>query len=544
MADNPQVTTQITSSGLFARNATGLVRGVSQRSGLVINFITAHPTQALAAGFFFVFALFPGGNYLIGLVLTVPLVLAMAYSFGLLTSMIPRSGGDYMLVSRVIHPAAGLISSFCMTLAAMLSLAYFGVAFVTIGIGPALTGLGLIEHSHTLISWGTTIQADSAWKFAAGTAMLLVAALFLAGGWHLTLRIQNTVFWIVTLGLVAAIVPAIFTSRASFAKNFNRFLAPYTHQANSYNSVLAKATRAGVNVHPAFSWGHSIPIIGFFATFAIYTWWSTFIGGELREASSVKTARNMALAGVISLACVGICAAILFRTFGTAFMTAANGGGMPAQVTTAPTYFFLMAGSVGNSVYAVILFVCYILYWPLVCYISFLQPTRMLFAYAFDGILPKAVTNVTRKGAPWVALLISWILAVLTLLWGINAGSFFQLITYATLIQLIAMGLVCLSGVLVPWLRPQIYRGSSTQKRFLGIPVVSIAGAGGIATAVFVWILYFHYASDFGFTDSAKFFGVTGGTIVLSVIYYLGAKLIRARQGVNINLAYAEIPPE
>ena len=92
------------SSHLFARNATGLVRGVSPRSSLIINFIPGHPAQSLAAGFFFVFALFPGGNYLLGLLMVIPMTLAMSYAFGLLTAMIPRSGGDYMLVSRVIHP--------------------------------------------------------------------------------------------------------------------------------------------------------------------------------------------------------------------------------------------------------------------------------------------------------------------------------------------------------------------------------------------------------------------------------------------------------
>jgi len=95
------------SHGMFARNATGLVRGVTPRSSLIINFIPGHPAQSLAAGFFFVFALFPGGNYLVGLLLVIPMGLAMSYAFGLLTAMIPRSGGDYMLVSRVIHPLVG-----------------------------------------------------------------------------------------------------------------------------------------------------------------------------------------------------------------------------------------------------------------------------------------------------------------------------------------------------------------------------------------------------------------------------------------------------
>ena len=139
------------SSGMFARNATGLVRGVSPRSSLIINFIPGHPAQSLAAGFFFVFALFPGGSYLVGLLLVIPMALAMSYAFGLLTQMIPRSGGDYMLVSRVTHPLVGLISSFCMTLAGLLSNAFFGIAFVSIGLAPGLQGIGLVGDWPTLV---------------------------------------------------------------------------------------------------------------------------------------------------------------------------------------------------------------------------------------------------------------------------------------------------------------------------------------------------------------------------------------------------------
>ena len=42
--------TQVTSSGVFARNATGMVREVSQLSASILNFIPGCPTQALAAG--------------------------------------------------------------------------------------------------------------------------------------------------------------------------------------------------------------------------------------------------------------------------------------------------------------------------------------------------------------------------------------------------------------------------------------------------------------------------------------------------------------
>jgi len=549
MADSSQqghLTTSSTSSGLFVRNATGLVRGVSQKSAFVINFIPGHPVELLAAGFFFVFALWPGGNYLIGFVLVIPLVLAMSYSFGLLTSMIPRSGGDYMIVGRVIHPLAGLISSFCMTLAELLSIAYFAVAFITIGVGPGLVTLGLVHHSSTLIHWGLVVQSSKYWEFGLGAGMLVLSAAFLAGSWKLTLRLQNIFFWIVTGGLLVAVVAAIFTSNASFIANFNHFVAPYTHMKDTYQSIIAKAVKTGVNVHPAFSIIKSIPIAGFFATFTIYSFWSTFVGGELREGSSVKTAHNMAIAGLTCVAFAALFGAIFLRTFGTAFTIAANAptGGLPSQIVTAPTFFFLMAGSVGNYIFAILLVVTYLFFWPLSCYVGFLQPTRTLFAYGFDGILPQKVTDVSRVGSPWVAVIISWVLSALTLLWAVNNASFFQILTYATLIELIAMGLVSLSGILVPYLRPEIFRGATTQRRVFNVPLVVYAGIGGIITVVVVWVIFFHYAAQFGFNDAGKFFTFLFSTIGAAIVFYFGVRLYKSRQGINIDLVYKEIPPE
>ena len=51
------------------RNATGLVRGVPSKSSIIINFIPGHPTQTLAAVFFFALTLAPGGNVYLGILL-------------------------------------------------------------------------------------------------------------------------------------------------------------------------------------------------------------------------------------------------------------------------------------------------------------------------------------------------------------------------------------------------------------------------------------------------------------------------------------------
>lgn len=532
-------------SSLFARNATGLVRGVSPRSAFVINFIPGHPVQSLAASFFVVFSLFPGGSYLLGLLLVIPLSLAFSYAFGLLTQMIPRSGGDYMLVSRVIHPAVGLVSSFCMTLAGLLSNAFFGYAFVTIGLGPGLVGLGLLAGDHSLVNAGTTISTEKGWRFALGALMMCLSAVILSGGWRWTLRIQNTIFWVVTGSLIVCVIVAIFTSHSAFVNNFNSFAHPFTHSNNSYQDVINASVKAGTDVHPAFSFSKTIPIIGFFATFSIYSYWSTFVGGELRQGSTMKTANTMAGAGVTCILIVVVCASIFLHTFGHPFMIASGSStGLGTAIPTSATWFFLTGASVGSPVFLAVVTLAYVLYWPLICYISMIQPTRMIFAYAFDGILPKGVTKLSRTRSPYVAVIIALVMSLLVFLWAINSSSFLQVLVYATLVQLIAMGLVGLSAVLVPWRRPEFYRASTARQNFLGIPVVAIAGAVAVAAAVFIWIIYFSNKAAFGLANTGRMFLIFGVTIGLAIVYYFVARAVRSGQGVSLDRAYAEIPPE
>jgi basic amino acid/polyamine antiporter, APA family len=530
------------SPAVFTRNATGLVRGVKPWTAAIINFLPGHPAQSLAVGFFFVFAVFPGGSYLLGLAFLIPLSLAMSYSFGLLTTMMPRSGGDYILVSRVLHPMLGLVSSFCMTLANLLSNAFFGIAVVTIGLGPGLTGLGLINHNATLIRWGADIQTKN-WEFGIGTIMFLIPVAVLAANWTWARRALNIGFWMVSGGLLIAVVVAIFTSQSHFAGSFNSFAASYTGKPDTYHDVIKSAQSAGIPLNPAFSFSNTIPIMGIFAAFSIYSYFATFVGGELRQASSIKTAHSMAITGVTAIVLSGLFAAIFFHSFGKSFVISANGAGLGAKIPVSPTYFFLSSVSVGNTLYASIMVICYIMFWPLIAYLAFLQPTRMLFAYAFDGILPKGVTKVSRVGSPYIALAIAYILTELTFLWALNSSSFLQVLVYATLFQLFSMGLVGLSAVLVPYLRPEFYRASASRRTFAGIPLVSICGAFAIATCAGLWVMYFHYA-PFGLADRQKFLTffvlVVGGALV----YYAIARAVRMRQGVDIRRAYVEIPPE
>ena len=528
----------VTDSGLFVRNATGLVRGMSQRASVVLNFIPGHPIQTLAAVMFFFIAFFPGANPYLALLLVLPMTLSFSYAFGLLTAMIPRSGGDYMIVSRVLGPLLGFISSFCMTMAGLLSNAFFGIAFVTSALGPSCVLIGTIGHHQSLIDFGNKIATHRNWEFGLGSLMIAVACVIHLVGWRWMIRFLSTVFWIVTGGMLIAVATLLITGKSSFAKNFDSFAG-----TGAYQGTIDKAVKAGTNVSPSFSFGQTIILVAGLATVSIYCYWSSFVGGELRQASTIKTANNMARAGVGGLLVVALFTAIVLHSVGSEFMRAANSGGLPDTVPFGPSFMFLSAASVGNTLFAIVLAACYCAFWPLICWLSLLQPTRMLFAYSFDGMLPKVFASTTRGGAPWFSVIVSGLGSIAVLWWATGSSSFFKALAYATLIQLIAMGLVGLSAAVVAYRRPELYRASASQVRVGGIPLTTIAGIGSILTAVFLWIVFLS-EPKLGIADRQGFFVWAIGTVLAGAIFYGAAYSIRKGQGVNVNLAFAEIPPE
>jgi basic amino acid/polyamine antiporter, APA family len=114
---------------------------------------------------------------------------------------------------------------------------------------------------------------------------------------------------------------------------------------------------------------------------------------------------------------------------------------------------------------------------------------------------------------------------------------------YATLFALIGMMLVGLSAAVFPYRRPEMYRASVTNRTLLGIPVVSIAGAGSVLSGIVLYYVLMHYPA-FGIANRQRLVLVMIGVVALGVVYYAIVRALRAREGVDISLAYAEIPPE
>jgi APA family basic amino acid/polyamine antiporter len=121
---------------LFAREATGLVREIGFTLGVII--ILSHvvglgwqkrvfqftgarpmPTDMMPLGLPAMFWAFLA----VGIV-----VLITGYAAGYVAAAMPRSGGGYVTISRVIHPVVGYIAGWLMFLAEAFSYGLIGVA--------------------------------------------------------------------------------------------------------------------------------------------------------------------------------------------------------------------------------------------------------------------------------------------------------------------------------------------------------------------------------------------------------------------------------
>ena len=207
--------------GLFTRQSTGLVRQVSPFSAAVFNALTAPFPFVLALAIFWTFGAFPGGNLYVAFIAAYGLGIVFAFAIGLLATAIPRSGGDYVLVGRTIHPVVGLISSFCFTAGVLVSIAFLIVTVVTAAIGPCLVVVGQIGNHQTLVDWGSTLESSQNWQFGVGLVALAICTGIVGSGWKWGLRFQNWGFAFGMFGMVVAAILLLMNSGKDFISAFN-----------------------------------------------------------------------------------------------------------------------------------------------------------------------------------------------------------------------------------------------------------------------------------------------------------------------------------
>jgi basic amino acid/polyamine antiporter, APA family len=533
---------------VYARKATGLVREVSPFSTFVFNMAGQPTSVLLATSIFWTLGVFVGGSIWLGFAMTLVAAIIISICYGLFTSAIPRSGGDYVLVGRVTHPIIGLISSFFWTTGVILSIAFIALAFVTVALGPSLTAVGLVSGHHTLVTAGNTLATSQGWQFGLGAFIIVASSFLLAGGWRWTTRIMNSLWALMMLGLATVFFVLLFKTQGGFVNSFNDFARSITGEPDTYHSVIANAQKEGVEFNPAFSMNNTWPVWAAICSLSLYAWLSVYISGEVRRARDATQMKVMGLASSVHIGIAVVLAILFFGKFGHDLFVAINALSINESESypfAAPPYYtFLGSIAGGSTVLTWWLAIALAAAYPLLMIPNITIAVRTFFAWALDGLLPSRFARVsTRTHAPNYAIALTVILSVAVLGWAVKNGeTFYELLIEAVLMQFVTMILLGISAVLLPYRRPDAWRASATTQRFLGVPVVAWAGALAAILLSGLFFIWMHYP-DLGL-DKGHFFRDAAVVFVVALLTFFVARTARLRQGVDVDKLASEIPPE
>jgi basic amino acid/polyamine antiporter, APA family len=524
---------------VFVRKATGLVRGWSTRDAFIY---AAFSINLITLGLFiFGYAPFiPEGSLLWAVLLAGFYLVVQGITYASLIAAMPRAGGDYVWISRVLGGGLGFV------------LAVTGWWFILWLWVPIYANILNVEVFGPLAAiigweWGYTFWSGDDGIFVSSAITALLASGFIGMGMRRYARFQKICFYGGLVGLAVMMLLLLVNSKDSFITNFNEQSLDLYGVENAYQATLAAGTDGytppGLG---SFAFGATLILIPMMAFFNLWSSWGATLYGEVRGASDFRK-NIMAMAGaLLATSAAAILLFLLFsKTFGWDWYNAANNAYWAGTIPTGvwPYPGLLAASFLGSPVLQFLLVAVLSLWFFGWVGTVFLSSTRVIFAAAFDRALPESVAKVDRNGVPFVALLLMLIPGIgLGALYAYNAD--FQTYTLAaTLVIAVTFLGSAIAAAVLPWRRREIYEASPIAKyRVMGIPLITFTASLFIVFLVFCLIKWFE-DDTYAVNDSGSLIFM-GCLYLLALAIFVGSRIIRRRQGMDLSMAYGEIPAE
>jgi amino acid transporter len=530
---------------LFTRNSTGLVRQGRWIDSFIFNSSASWMFGTL------IFALssfvFFGGADLIsaeGIALIFAIVIAAMYA--LLTSLMPRSGGDYIFNSRIVHPVFGFSFNFSLTVWQLFSAAFTLYFISNVALGPGLQVLGYYANSFALIQSGTWLTVPVNSLIFASVVNVLFTLLVLTGI-RKTFSALNIMWAITIIGTLVMIAALVTTTHSGFESAFNGFMA-----RSNGTSTVANSFAFVQNSVAAPPYRVAVPEIAIVVDTVIWVFWTAYIAGEIRNAN--ETRRNissMAGAAILNASFFVILIYLLYSRVGIPFLSgitiAGTTSALPFSSTLQALSAVLVLSTGSFAAGAIVLTAITLGYSVLLLPALYLQPIRSIFAWSFDRVVPLRWSSInSRFHTPLVSTIgvfaiIEAALVLITVesnfLYGIFSASViapaFSSI-FATSIAAITLG----------FKRKRNVTGSEPNYRSLILGLISLA---------FILFMTFEYMSNESYFFDIPSSGLSATALIAvnfifipigALIYFVSYSLRKRANHIDLNVIASEIPPE
>jgi APA family basic amino acid/polyamine antiporter len=566
------------SRSLFTRQSSGLVREVS-----VVNAMFFNTAAFIGVGVgwyptFYSLAFVPIGaaagftTYGIAAILIGLACVLLALIFASLTTVMPRSGGDYVFTSRivpVIGPFLGWLESWTLAFASIAIIAFEVPVFVrNLQITGRIIGLGTGNSFFTGANSWFTDETGTVTGLPGFIAALLVLALIAWVTFQPTRRFHRIITTLAVLGLIGMLLMFVVGLVAITPENFATNLPKYADGVTVDQLVKAgqdNAVIGPVSLDPStFSFVAGIVLLNY-----IGFQYSAYISGEIR--GNVRRGIVIALLGALVVAVfmnsvytdwlsgrLGVDGQIgwgVLYWLGSPDLPLGQPNSLPLTATIASPGLWPIWTLVSLSVTLFPFLLCPV-------YINFLS--RMQLAWSLDRQVPEwfgAVSERLRAPANGIfaALVAAGVFAALQnfpILKAIGLGFLAptdgKLNLVATLwFSILAAGLTWImpgiNALLAPFTRPDLVRDAPYRS---ALPILGVAWL--VVMLVLYWFAGFKPIVDAlsgGEETALDYLNRTGVTFTIlllvsgAIIYVLQWARNRAR-GIDTRLMYQQIPPD
>ena len=404
--------------------------------------------------------------------------------------------------------------------------------------------LNLLTGNETFLTISKTMLEP--WcTFLIGAAILLVSQVVLSYGMRFYLTLNKWVFILAMASTVFLIVVLAMSTREQFVTNLNELVGPSLGVPDAYNAIIASGKEKGWGEAGSDLWQTVLvsnwpflPLIG--AAFSIA------IGGEIK---SVGKSQTVGMLGAVLVATVAwiITVWLAYKVFGFEFLgtavfnvLTANGG------LTTPTdpSMALLTGILTKSPLITVLTSLGLALWMWM-WIPAMHTfgVRAVVAWAFDQVAPAPLATISEKyHTPIVAITVTTIVNLIFMALFVFTPWFSKIVILIEA-AVLAWSVVLGAGMFFPYLRPQLYEKSPLAgKTIFGLPIMTVGCfLGFIAAQFYFWTLFFD--PNAAGHDPTQVM-IVAGVFVFGFAFYYIMKLIRRSQGIDVTLAFKEIPIE
>lgn len=534
---------------VFRRSASGLMRQFTAYDILIYNIAWS---MLLIDGAAYVYLqgpfAFPGANIPLGMLIITLWATPQFLAYAMLASTMPRSGGDYVWQSRILQGSVGFATMMLMAFSLFIWVALNGYWVTAFSSSPMLAIVGTQLNNPGMVNLGIWLSTPNG--IFTGTIIVNVVTFFMfLPGITPGLKSGRYGFWLVALGMAALTAQMAIYGHGDFVTQYNTFMAKLdpTH-TNYYQYVIQTAASNGFSPNTTFNWFDTLGLMPLAWLVLAWPMWIFLNLGEVKGAESLKRMTSLTLG---SLWICGIFMIVwgyeIVNMAGWNFLAAAGYDYFNGLVAFPIIPWFMNLASImgTNPLPGVLIGLGAMAIGLWECWVNYVGGSRIMLAASLDRALPEWFGRIGRRFRQLVNVGIVYLIMGIVVGYLYDYTIFYQYTVAASMVSSIFQWFTMLAAVVFPFRAhmKDVWRTSPASKYLIaGIPVISIGGLIGLSLQSV--LLGYEVTVNNLFINSPPSMAGIVGILVALLVYWWVVYGYWKRKGLDLSLAYREVPPQ